>query len=53
MTRTQYALETVNREYEKDHAHFEKGQKRVPELPTPPKTNKNSKISSHKQAIMA
>ena len=50
MTRTQYALETVNREYEKDHAHFEKGQKRVPEPPTPPQTNKNTKISTHKRA---
>ena len=50
MTRTQYALETVNGEYEKDHAHFEKGQKRVPEPPTPPQTNKNSKISTHKRA---
>ena len=50
MTRTQYALETVNGEYEKDHAHFEKGQKRVPEPPTPPQTNKNTKISTHKRA---
>ena len=50
MTRTQYALETVNGEYEKDHAHFEKGQKRNSEPPTPPKTNKNSKISNHKRA---
>ena len=50
MTRTQYALETVNGEYEKDHAHFEKGQKRNSEPPTPPKTNKNSKISTHKRA---
>ena len=50
MTRTQYALETVNGEYEKDHAHFEKGQKRVPEPPTPPQTNKNTKISNHKRA---
>lgn len=50
MTRTQYALETVNGEYEKDHAHFEKGQKRVPEPPTPPKTNKNTKIYTHKRA---
>ena len=50
MTRTQYALETVNGEYEKDHAHFEKGQKRNSEPPTPPQTNKNSKISTHKRA---
>lgn len=50
MTRTQYALETVNGEYEKDHAHFEKGQKRNSEPPTPPKINKNSKISNHKRA---
>ena len=50
MTRTQYALETVNGEYEKDHAHFEKGQKRVPEPPTPLQTNKNTKISTHKRA---
>ena len=50
MTRTQYALETVNGEYEKDHAHFEKGQKRNSEPPTPPQTNKNTKISTHKRA---